>query len=131
MAETAVAKKEESAVQKEADTRAETVYVPDIDIIEDKDSVHLVADMPGVDRDSIEITVENNVLTIEGKGLVDTPEGYDLVGQEFGIGRYRRDLTFSEDVDPDGIKARVRHGVLNVTLPKREQVKTRKIKIES
>ena len=109
----------------------DTIYVPDVDICEDSERVRLVADMPGVDQTSMNVTVENNVLTIEGQARVNGPEGYALVGQEYGVGKYRRDFTLSDAVEVQGIKARMQHGVLEVTIPKREEVKTRKIKIET
>jgi HSP20 family protein len=77
------------------------------------------------------VTVENNVLTLEGVATLDVPDGYESVGREYGVGRYRRDFTLSDDVSPQGIKARVSHGVLAVTIPKREEVKTRTIAIEA
>ena len=130
MAETQVTKRDESAVQAQA-PETETIYVPDVDISESNEHIRLVADMPGVDQKSVDVTVENNVLTIEGNAQVEAPKGYNLVGQEYGVGKFRRDFTLSNAVDTDGIKARVRHGVLEVTLPKREEVKTRKVEITS
>ena len=129
MAETNVTKQEEQAVQTAQTPETETTYVPDVDISETNECVRLVADMPGVDRESVNVTVENNVLTVEGEARVTPPDGYKLVGQEYGVGRYRRDFTLSTEVDTEGIKARVRHGVLELTIPKRDEVKTRKIEI--
>jgi len=131
MADTQVAKKEKEDVQATQSSQTDTYYTPNVDICEDSESIRLEADMPGVDQSSVDVTVENNVLTIEGRALQEDPEGYELMGQEYGVGRYRRDFTLSDAVDTEGIKARVQHGVLVVTLPKREQVKTRKIQIEA
>ena len=119
------------AVDKPETAEMETIYVPDVDISENSECIRLVADMPGVDRKSVDASVENNVLTIEGQGQVDAPEGYEPVGQEYGIGKYRRDFTLSDAVDTEGIKARVGHGVLEVTIPKRRQARTKKVEIES
>ena len=129
MAETQVTKREENAVQAAQAPETETIYIPDVDISESNEHIRLVADMPGVDQKSVDVTVENNVLTIEGNAQLEAPEGYKLVGQEYGVGKFRRDFTLSNAVDTDGIKARVHHGVLEVTIPKREEVKTRKIEI--
>lgn len=131
MTDTKVAKEtEDKPVRQQPDQREEPVHVPNVDITENEERVRLLADMPGVDPESVDITIEKNVLTIEGRGLVDGMADYTLAGQEFAVGRYRRDFTVSDAIDPEGIKARVRHGVVDVTLPKREQVKARKIKIE-
>lgn len=119
-------------MEKIRDPETEATYVPDVDISEDVERVLLVADMPGVDQTSVNVTVENNVLTIEGQARVVKPEGgYELVGQEYGVGRYRRDFTLSDAVSADGVKARMQNGVLEVTIPKREVAKSRKIKIET
>ena len=121
----------ETSVERVDAGRSETVFVPDVDISEDDACVRLLADMPGVDPATANVTVENGVLTIEGQAGADGPQGYELVGQEYGTGRYRRDFTLSDAIDTANIKARVRHGVLDVTLPKHESVKTRKVEIES
>ena len=109
----------------------EAIYVPDVDIFEDGNRIRLVADMPGVEQGSAHASIENGVLTIEGKAQAETPAGHELVGQEYGVGRYRREFTLSEAMDTEGIKARMKQGVLEVTLPKRDLVKTKKIEIAS
>ena len=131
MTDKQIAKWEGQEVQKAPAPESETIYVPDVDIREDNECIRLEANMPGVDQESVDVGVDNGVLTIEGKARLDAPQGYELVGQEYGVGRYRRDFTLSDAVDSEGIKAKVRNGVLEVTLPKHERVKTRKIKIES
>lgn len=126
-----IAKQEGPDVQKTQAPESETIYVPNVDIREDSECIRLEADMPGVDQESVDVSVDNGVLTVEGKARFDVPQGCQWVGQEYGVGRFRRDFTLSDAVDVDGIKARVSQGVLEVTLPKREKVKTRKIKIET
>lgn len=126
-----IAKREGPDVQRTQAPESETIYVPNVDIREDSECIRLEADMPGVEQDSVDVSVDNGVLTVEGKARFDVPQGYQLVGQEYGLGRFRRDFTLSDAVDVDGIKARVSQGVLEVTLPKREKVKTRKIKVET
>ena len=129
MSETEVAKREETAM--ETTRMSEATYMPDVDIKEDNDSITLTANMPGANRDSVDVTVENNVLTIEAAATVDVPQGYKLVGQEYGVGKYRRDFRLSGNVSPEGIKARMRSGVLHLRIPKREEVKLHKVQIES
>ncbi|MBN2131613.1 MAG: Hsp20/alpha crystallin family protein, partial [Sedimentisphaerales bacterium] len=90
MAETQVAKRENQAVQRAQAPETETIYIPDVDISENNERIRLVADMPGVDRKSVGVSVENNVLTIEGEAHAETPDGYELVGREYGVGKYRR-----------------------------------------
>ncbi len=129
MTDTDLAKQETQTVEKVPAPDYETIYIPNVDISENADCVRLTADMPGVDPSGVDATIENNVLTIEGRAHMDDPEGYQPVGQEFALGRYRRDFTLANTVDSNGIKACIRHGVLEVTIPKREEVKSRKIEI--
>lgn len=131
MTQTDVAKRQDQNVQRIQAPETDTIYVPEVDIHEDAESYLLTANLPGADQESVSIAVENGVLTIEGTARADTPESYELVGQEYGVGRYRRDFTFSDAVKAEGITARMRNGVLSVTLPKREAVKTRAIRIET
>ena len=128
MTDTNVAKKEKEAVDK-AQVLDGTIYAPDVDISETSECVRLLANVPGVDQNGVDVTIENNVLTVEGRAHVEVPEGYELLGREYDVGKYRRDFTLSNAVNTEGITARVRQGVLEVTLPKREELKTRKIEI--
>jgi len=130
MSEKAIAKREES-LPAEQSQDTEAVFAPNIDISENDGKIELILDMPGTDRDSVEITVENNTLTIEGDCGIEAPEGYELVSREYNTGKYRRDFTLSNDVESEKITARSKNGVLQVTIPKREVKKPRKIKIQS
>ncbi|HRT06133.1 MAG TPA: Hsp20/alpha crystallin family protein, partial [Kiritimatiellia bacterium] len=89
----------------------------------------VVADLPGADEKSVEATVQKRVLTIEGWTQIEKPQGGEELGREFGAGRFRRDFTLPDAVDPERIQARVKHGVLTVTIPKKEEVKARKIQV--
>ena len=119
------------AVEKELTPETDTIYLPFVDIVEDGKSFRLVADMPGVDQNSVSVTVEDGVLTIEGQVRVEAPQGYHLVEQEYEVGRFRRDFTLPDTVNVDGIKAKVARGVLEVTLPKLEESQKRRVQIET
>lgn len=107
------------------------VYVPRVDIREAGDQVVLTADMPGVDENSVDITLEKNVLTIEGRVEMERPNGYELAYAEYGIGDYHRTFALSNEVDQSRIEATVRNGVLRLVLPKSEVAKTRKIAVRA
>ena len=107
----------------------EPVYVPRVDVRETAEGFDVVADLPGVDEKSVEATVQNRVLTIEGWTNTEKPKGYEELGREFGAGRFRRDFTLPDAVDPDRIQARVKNGVLTVAIPKKDEVKARKIQV--
>lgn len=112
-------------------TRDQQVYIPPVDIYEKSDAIVLVADMPGVNESSVDITLEKNVLTIEGFVKPQNPEGYDLGWSEYGIGDYKRSFTLSEEIDREKIEASVKDGVLRVTLGKAEPAVTKKIKVKA
>lgn len=131
MTDTKIAKRAKEAVQNAETTEAPFIYVPHVDISENKEHIRLLADMPGADMKSVDVTVEHNVLTIEGQPHIDVPAGYQMIGQEYGNGKYRRTFTLANTINTDGIKARMNQGVLEVMLPKREEAKTRKISIEN
>ena len=107
----------------------EPVYVPRVDVRENAEAFVVVDDLPGADEKSVEATVQKRVLTIEGWTQLEKPQGGEELGREFGAGRFRRDFTLPDAVDPERIQARVKNGVLTVTIPKKEEVKARKIQV--
>ena len=112
-------------------TRASRIYAPQVDIIERKDYIVIIADMPGVDEKSVDITLEKNVLTIYGRVDAYAPENHRNFLSEYGIGDYQRVFTLSDEVDRDKIQATVKNGVLKLVMPKAETIKTRKIPIKA
>ncbi len=124
-------KKEVTTTQREERTRERRVYVPLVDIVEGKDETIVIADIPGVDESSVDITVEKNILEIYGKVDPDIPQDMRLVISEYGIGDYHRRFTLSDEIDRDRIQATVKNGVLRLILPKSEKAKTRKIEVKA
>lgn len=129
MTDTRITQRENTAPQKAPIQGTDTIHVPHVDIRENSERILLIANMPGVDRNDVSVTVENNTLTVEGRARIEGPAGHQLIGQEYEAGRYRRDFTLSHVVNTEGIKAKVHHGVLEVTIPKRDEAKTRKVEI--
>jgi HSP20 family molecular chaperone IbpA len=99
-------------------TRARLAFVPRVDIHENADAIVVLADVPGVDEGSVDITLENRVLTIKGYVGVEWPDDYALAYAEYRVGDYERSFTLSDAIDRDGIEATVRDGVLRLHLPK-------------
>lgn len=112
-------KKTESQVEEGIErTRQRVEFLPPADIYENATEVVVVADMPGVTPKAVDVTVENNVLTIRGKVDERKPEGHSLSYQEYAEGDYVRSFALSDEVNRDGIKATMNNGVLTLTLPK-------------
>ncbi len=124
-------KKKEAAAQQQERTRERRVYTPAVDIIEGKDITTVIADIPGVDQSSVEITLEKNILDIYGTVDPDIPQDMRLAMSEYGIGDYHRRFSLSDEIDREKIEASVKNGVLRLILPKAEKVKTRKIEVKA
>jgi HSP20 family molecular chaperone IbpA len=101
-------------------TRERPRIVPRADVLETDESFVLVADMPGVDEKSVEVTLHNRVLTITGEVRPRQHEGYRRVYAEFEDADYERAFHISADVDASAIQATVKNGVLRVSVPKRK-----------
>jgi len=112
-------------------TRTGKVYIPAVDIYETNDSVVLVADMPGVDENSLDVSLEKNVLTIYGRVEPQVPAGHSLAYSEYRIGDYQRSFTISNAIDWEHIEGTVKNGVLCLTLPKSGPATTKKINVKS
>ncbi|HET6489675.1 MAG TPA: Hsp20/alpha crystallin family protein [Syntrophales bacterium] len=131
MAEKEMQKREASSPIETERTTARKVFIPRVDIREVGDAIVLLADMPGVDEKSIDITLEKNILTLAGRVEPEVYEGYRTAYAEYEAGDYERAFTLSDEIDRDRIEASVKNGVLKLTLPKAEPVKLRKISVKS
>src|SRR6476469_10078666 len=105
-------------------------FLPTTDIFETEDTLTVVLEMPGVDRDNIDVNVENGVLTVEGKINFSKYEGLQPIYSEYNIGPYRRTFRISSRVDQDKIRAELRDGVVTLVLPKAEEAKPRRIEVK-
>jgi HSP20 family protein len=107
------------------------VFVPPADIYETRDNIVVLAEMPGVGPDGVDITLERRVLTIRGRSAANEHTGYQRVYNEYTDGDYERVFTLSENIDRDRIEARLKDGVLQLVLPKAETAKPRKIELKA
>ena len=112
-------------------TRDRPVYAPRVDIVETDDALEILADMPGVTKDSVEVTLEQRVLRLRGRADLSLPEGVAPLYLEYEPGDYERSFTLSDAVDPAGIEARVRGGVLHLRLPKAGPARRQRIEVEA
>jgi HSP20 family protein len=113
----------------EEQTRPGRTYLPNVEIRETEDALWLWADMPGVDQSSIDIHLENGVLSIEGQ--VQTDEYTDLTPaySEYNVGNFRRSFRLSTAIDTQRIEAKMKNGVLELRLPKSEEARPQRIPI--
>lgn len=121
---------EQETVRPEPVQREREFYVPPVNIFETNDHFVLEADLPGVTKDGLEITVEDNELTIIGRrnDLQEVPNA-EVLYQETRPGDFRRVFELDPTIDTAKISAKVQQGVLTLTLPKAEKVKPRKISV--
>ena len=111
--------------------RPALVYRPVTDIFETEDNVVVIADMPGVGAEDIDVTLERRVLTIRGRTSTLAPEGYREVLSEYGVGDYERVFTLSDDIEQDDIRAAIKDGVLRLELPKAASAKPKRIEVKA
>jgi HSP20 family protein len=112
-------------------TRPTRAFMPNADIFETEDALTVVLEMPGVDRDNINISVENGVLTVEGTINFGKYEGLQPVYSEYNVGPFRRSFRISSRIDQDNINAKMSDGVITLVLPKVEEAKPRRIEVRT
>ena len=109
-------------------TRDEALYIaPPVDIFETEDALTVIADLPGVGKEAVDIRVEDDILTIKGKADYKRPE--NMILEEFDLHGYFRQFQLSDEVDQSKISAETKNGVLTNTLPKAEKSKPKRIKV--
>ena len=104
--------------------RSRATFIPRSDIYETEENVVISVDMPGTSEDNIDITLEKNILTINGISTHDTPDGYSLVFAEFQAGDYERSFRLTDQIDRDGINAFYKDGVLKFDLTQSRSCKS-------
>jgi HSP20 family protein len=115
--------------KKQESTIPARVYVPVTDIVETETALMLALEMPGVDRERLEVELESGVLTIEGRIDFAKYAGLYPVYTEYNVGNYARSFELPSDIDQERISAECKDGVVMLTLPKAEKAKPRKIKV--
>jgi HSP20 family molecular chaperone IbpA len=128
MAEKGIITRQQTVPAGRENVRAPENYLrPAVDIFETEDNLTLVADLPGVDKERLNVNLERGVLTING--AVEPMKRGEGLFQEFSMANYYRQFQMSEDVNPDKATAEFRNGVLTLVLPKSEAAKPRRIEI--
>jgi HSP20 family protein len=105
-------------------------WAPNVDIFENKDEIVLEAELPGMDREDFELTIENNVLTLRGERRFEKKEeSGNFHRVERAYGTFSRSFTLPQTISHEGVSAEYKNGLLRVVLRKREEVKARRIEI--
>jgi HSP20 family protein len=108
--------------------QAEQFMAPVASVMEEADGYTLAVEMPGVNKEGLEISIENNELTILGRRSLPTVDG-TLIHREMQPHNFRRTFELDPSIDTGKINAKIDQGVVTLTLPKTEQVKPRKITV--
>ena len=117
-----VEKKQESTIPSRA-------FLPITDIFETDQALTVILEMPGVDKENVDVSVENDILTIEGRIDYSKYEGLQPVYTEYNIGHYVRTFRISSKIEQGEISAELKDGVMTLVLPKAEKAKPRTIKV--
>ena len=115
--------------KKQESTIPARVFVPATDIFETEQALTVSMEMPGVDKDNVEVSVENDVFRINGKIDFSKYEGLQPLYTEYNIGNYSRSFELSSKIEQGAIKAELKDGVMTLVLPKAEKAKPRRIAV--
>ena len=118
---------ENTTVQRKRDDQF--VMQPPVDIFEDPQGIMVVAEMPGVSKERLNVQADRNTLTIEGEAAIDMPQGMEAIHADVQSTRYSRSFTLSAELDCEAIDANLKNGVLTVRIPKRREFRPRKIEV--
>lgn len=113
-----------------ADRRDEPALLPPVDVIEDATGITLLADLPGVPKDQLQLRIDGDQLTIEGEVRLPLPAGLEPNFAEVQLSRYRRSFTLSKELDSEHIAAEMSQGVLRLRIPKAAHAQPRRIAVQ-
>ena len=126
-----VQKQEEAPVDEMERTRSRRSFVPRADIYETEKEIIVLADVPGANEKTVDITLEKNVLSITAYVEPAIPSGFEVAYAEYEEGDYQRSFRLSDEIDRNKIEAVVSEGVLRLRLPKIQEAKTKKIAVKT
>ena len=114
-----------------ADRQPQRHVVPPVDVFEDDASITLLADLPGVKREQLQVRVDGDSLVLEAVADTAGPQDLELVYGELQCPAYRREFTLSRELDTSRIEAQLRDGVLRLTIPKADEARPRRIEVQA
>jgi len=132
-----MASKQELQVQqkRELEKKEETtvpirIFLPTADIYETRDALTVTLEIPGVEKDKVEVSVEDGVLKVEGRLDFSKYQGLQPLYTEYNVGNYSRSFRLSSKIDQSSISAELKDGVLSLVLPKVQEAKPRTIEVK-
>jgi len=111
-------------------TAPESALRPRVEVFENAEGITLIADLPGVSSERLNVQVDKDTLLIEGNADIAMPEGMQALHAEVRSKLYRRSFALSSELDPDAIAAKLKDGVLTLHIPKRAEVRPRKVEVK-
>ena len=118
-----------AATQQRARASEAAIRAP-VDIYEDAENITLMADMPGVSKERLNVRVDGDTLLLEGNVQFELPEQADALYADVRSSTYRRSFVLSRELETDNIQAHLKDGVLTVRIPKRAALRPRKIEVQ-
>jgi HSP20 family protein len=115
--------------KKEEATIPARIFLPTADIYETRDALTVILEMPGVEKNNVDVRVEDGVLNVQGRLDLSKYQGLQPLYTEYNVGHYSRSFQLSSKIDQNSIGAELKDGVLTLTLPKVEDAKPRKIEV--
>jgi HSP20 family protein len=116
--------------KKDETTIPARIFLPTADVYETEDALSVILEMPGVEKNNVDVRVEGGVLKVEGRLDSSKYQGLQPLYTEYNIGHYFRSFQLSSKIDHNRIEAELKDGVLALTLPKVEEAKPRTIQIK-
>jgi HSP20 family protein len=130
MTETRDVSKQETGAEQDV-KQQEQAILPAVDIFENASGITVQADMPGVSRDRLDVHIDGDTLSIEGRAVIPMPEGMEAIYADIHSTRYQRSFSLSRELDTEWIEAGLKDGVLTLRIPKREEHRPRRIEVQT
>ena len=122
--------KKREVENKEETTIPARVFLPNADIYETPNELKVALEMPGIEKNDVEINVEDDILRVQGQLDLSKYAGLQPLYTEYNVGHYARSFQLSSKIDQSKIAAEINNGVLSLTLPKAEEAKPRTIQVK-
>ena len=117
--------------RKDSSSSSSRAATPAVDVFEDANGITLLADMPGVSRENLDVHLNGDTLAIEGTVGIATPDGMRALWAEVNAPQFRRKFTLSRELDAGRIEANLKDGVLQLRIPKQAQAQARRIEVRA